>query len=196
MNSDATMNSDAPTCKVVKRTYGGGRSGARIHPRGCKVRSIATRPYLPHRKGIKKYNKLGVRKRKIKTYANRLKVFVNKGGTPFASSEEFLWDTGAQPACICGFETARQWGLLLPTGGLNDYTGTYPSSVSQVTGASNVPMPARKFRNFPLEINWHGQRYGPINVTVTVYKGGRRVIGVLSITRFRKLGLSVSFKAA
>jgi hypothetical protein len=190
------MDSDAPTCKVVKRTYGGSRKGARIHPKGCKVRSIATRPYLPTRKGIKKYNKRGVRKRKIKTDDNRLKVFVNKSGTPFATSEEFLWDTGAQPACICGFEIARQWGLLLPAGGFDDYTGSYPSSVSQVTGASGVPIPARKFRNFPIKINWHGHRYGPINVTVPVCRGRRRVIDVPSIAHFRKLGLSVSFKAA
>ena len=127
---------------------------------------------------------------------NRFKVFVNKGGTSIATSKEFMWDTGAQPACICGFEIARQWGLLLPVGGLNDYTGTCPSSVSQVTGASGVPIPARKFRNFPIEINWHGHRYGPINVTVTVYRGGRRAIGVPSIAQFRKLVLSVSFKAA
>jgi hypothetical protein len=137
-----------------------------------------------------------VRKRKIKTDANRLKVFVNKGGTPFATSKEFLWDTGVQPACVCGFEIARQWGLLLPAGGLDAYTGTYPTSTDVIVGVSGQGLPARKFRNFPIEINWHGQRYGPINVAVTVYRGGRRVIGVPSIAQFRKLGLSVSFKAA
>ena len=158
------MNSNVPTCKVVKRSYGGTR-GTRIHPRGCKVRSIATRP---GRQGIRKYNKRGVRKRKMKTNPgdDRFRVFVSKGGMPFAASKEFLWDTGAHPDCVCGYGIARDWGILTPGGGINNPTGTYPSSLGHITGASGVPIPTRKFRNFPIEIQWHGQTYGPFNVTI------------------------------
>ena len=82
------MNSNAPTRKVVKCSYGGTRS-ARIHPKGYKVCSIAT---TPNRQGIKKYNKRGVRKRNMKTNAgdnvfeviceSRWNTFCNVGGIP------------------------------------------------------------------------------------------------------------------
>ena len=186
------MNSNAPTYKVAKRSYAGTR-GACIHPKGCKVRSIATNPT---RQGIRKYNKRGVRKRKMKTNPgdNHFKVFVNKGGAAYASSAEFMWDTGAQPACVCGLESARDWGLLIPGGQLHQTTGQYPSVTDAITGVSGVPIPSRKFHNFPIEIQWHGQTYGPIIITMTVYRGGSAILGAPPIGKFRKLGLSVSFK--
>jgi hypothetical protein len=135
------MNNNAPTCKVVKRSYGGTCS-ARIHPKGCNVCSIAT---TPNRQGIRKYNKRGVRKRKMKTNAgdNVFKVFVNKGGTPFATLEEFLWDTGAQLRCLCDLEVARYWGLIIPGGGVNNSTGQYPSGPGIIRGVSGFPIPTR-----------------------------------------------------
>ena len=99
---------------------------------------------------------------------NAFKVFVNKGGTPFATSEEFSWNTGAQLACLCGLTVARDWGLIIPGGGVNNSTGQYPSGPGTIRGVSGVPVPTRMFRNFPIEIQWHGQTYGPINVNMTV----------------------------
>ena len=185
------MNSDRKTCKVVLRSYEGTR-GARIHPEGCKVRSVARRPDR-----IRKYNKRGVRKRKMKTNVgdDRFKVFVGKGGMPWATSKEFLWDTGAQPDLMCGYRIARAWGILVPGGSINNPTGTYPSTSASIIGASGVPIPTRQFRNFPIEIQWRGQTYGPFNVTVSVYRNAPAILGAPSIAKLRKLGLSVSFKS-
>ena len=49
----AAVPAPRPTCKVVLRTYAGTR-GARIHPKGCQVRSYADDDT---RDNIRKYNK-------------------------------------------------------------------------------------------------------------------------------------------
>jgi hypothetical protein len=76
-----------PTCKVVlaRTTQRGGR-GARIYPKGCKVRAHATAGG-----GIQTYNKQGEAKIKKKVYRRDHRVGVNLGGR----TAKLLYDTGA-----------------------------------------------------------------------------------------------------
>ena len=93
-----------PTCKVVKRD---GQKGARIDPKGCKVRTTKSQSGV-----LRKYNKQGERKITLKTRkkAKRLAVagtrqhstvtgWRNKTveqRTDWKEDKNMIYDTGAQ----------------------------------------------------------------------------------------------------
>ena len=91
------------TCKVVLRTYQGTR-GARIHPKGCKVRSYADDA---GRDKIRKFNKREDPKYKIKTPVGALDryVWVRRTVNGVVHRKKILWDTGAESGS-CGLIVA------------------------------------------------------------------------------------------
>ncbi len=85
-----------PTCKVVKRQ---GQKGARIHPKGCEVRTgVSGAGYATKTKT----NKQGLKKYKIKVPAaqpHKLYAASNPNA-PQANWVEMLYDTGAQDTTL------------------------------------------------------------------------------------------------
>ena len=84
---------DKPTCKVVKRT---GERGARIDPKGCKVRTTRTGAART------RIDKQGRKKYKIKVPgAQPHKLWAaSNPNAPQANWVEMLYDTGAQDTTI------------------------------------------------------------------------------------------------
>ena len=85
-----------PTCKVVKRQ---GQKGARIHPKGCEVRTgVSGAGYATKTKT----NKQGLKKVKIKVPGNKAHLLwtASNPDAPQANWVEMLYDTGAQDTTL------------------------------------------------------------------------------------------------
>ena len=98
-------NNPRPTCKAVKRPN---QRGARIHPRGCRVR------YILHndgtiRKNAKADGRLKPAKQNIELQGDRHFMFNARVGD--SPSTRFLWDTGATTTSMSQ-KTARKLRLL------------------------------------------------------------------------------------
>ena len=169
-----------PTCKAVVRA---GQRGARIHPRGCQIRQRIDASGVSTKR-----NKRGNVKRKIKSTGREVVVSVSRAGF----SHQFTWDTGAMTN-TCGVVVARRWGLLSPAGGIDDTTGTFTSSRTNVKVANDQVIAARQFENVPITVSHGGQDY-QITTRITVFLNGSSLLGVPGIRLLRRQGLSVSFK--
>ena len=110
-------NNPRPTCKAVKRPN---QRGARIHPRGCRVR------YILHddgtiRKNAKADNRLKPAKQTIELQGEqhfKFKAHVNN-----SRATTFLWDTGATNTSMSR-RTARKLNFLVTTTSLStDFRG-------------------------------------------------------------------------
>jgi predicted aspartyl protease len=134
-------NNPRPTCKAVKRPN---QRGARIHPRGCRVR------YILHndgtiRKHAKADNRLKPAKQNIELQGDRHFMFRAKVGD--SPSTRFLWDTGATTTAMSQ-KTARKLRLLgtnnQPINGYKwgrDYSATIASGESiRIKSIDNVPL--------------------------------------------------------
>ena len=139
-------NNPRPTCKAVKRPN---QRGARIHPRGCRVR------YILHndgtiRKNAKADNRLKPAKQNIELQGDRHFMFNARVGN--SASTRFLWDTGATTTSMSQ-RTARKLGLLGETNqpingfswGQNVYTTIADGSVMEVKTINNVPLTFRDY---------------------------------------------------
>ena len=185
-----------PTCKVVLRTYEGTR-GARIHPKGCKVRSHAADAT---RKNIRKYNKNEVEKYKIKTKQKELSVYVRRTVNGVIHRKKFIWDTRAT-AARCGVVLARQWGIIhnpsaSHSGSADDSTGAFRSQRKRIQGANGNIYYESEYRNVPVEVEVkiNGQlRLYPITMNLGVAHNNSHLISAPNIASLRKQGLSVSF---
>mgnify|MGYP000102927888 CR=1 FL=1 len=139
-------NPPQPTCKAVKRPN---QRGARIHPRGCRVR------YILNNDGTlgKNAKATGARKPAKQTIlieGDRHFQFNAKVGN--SPSSRFLWDTGATNTSM-NQRTARKLGLLGATNqpingyswGQNVYTTIADGSTMEVKTINNVPLTFRDY---------------------------------------------------
>ena len=155
---------DRPTCKVVTRP---GQRGARIAPKGCKVRKTQEGGGQ-----IRSYTKTGVEKAKIMT--DRLKYTLTASKNDH--SVRMLFDTGAMVTTIQRADVAR-WGLGQPT-------ATKPL---RVASGQTIQVPVHTGVAFSVRIN--GRSY-PVTSSVYV-TGGDRLLGVDSIRQLP--GVSVKY---
>lgn len=139
-------NGVKPTCKAVKRP---GQRGARIHPRGCRVR------YILNNDGT-----LGKNAKATGTLKPAKQTIVIEGDRHFqfnarvrnSPSTRFLWDTGATITSISQ-KTARKLGLLGTNNqpingfswGADEQTTIADGSVIQVKTINNVPLTFARF---------------------------------------------------
>ena len=139
-------NNPRPTCKAVKRPN---ERGARVHPRGCRVR------YILHddgtiRKNAKADGRLKPAKQTIELQGERhfrFKAHVNN-----SRATTFLWDTGATNTSMSR-RTARKLGLIgnnnQPINGFswgqNVSTTIADGSVMEVKTINNVPLTFRDY---------------------------------------------------
>ena len=139
-------NNPRHTCKAVKRPN---ERGARVHPRGCRVR------YILHddgtiRKNAKADGRLKPAKHTIELQGERhfrFKAHVNN-----SRATTFLWDTGATNTSMSR-RTARKLGLIgnnnQPINGFswgqNVSTTIADGSVMEVKTINNVPLTFRDY---------------------------------------------------
>jgi hypothetical protein len=139
-------NNPRPTCKAVKRPN---ERGARVHPRGCRVR------YILHddgtiRKNAKADGRLKPAKQTIELQGER--HFEFKAHVRNSRATTFLWDTGATNTSM-NRRTARKLGLLgdnnQPINGFswgqNVYTTIADGSVMEVKTINDVPLTFRDY---------------------------------------------------
>ena len=194
-----------PTCKAVRRGYGAYPNLARIHPRGCKLRSTVSyaAPYNMMGGGggyhITKRNKRGQVKYKLKNTMNRELVDVTlpapAGSAGGGVTHGFIWDSGSGgfAGLLCGLVFARTWGLFTPGGNLNDYTTIYNGTPSTVP---NLNRPIRIFNNSKVDVshvNLPGRVFS-IVTDITVGANMQPRLGASGIANLRKQGLRVVFK--
>ena len=171
------------TCKVVKRAN---ERGARIHPRGCKVRTTVSAT------GAKtKVNKEGQIKRTAKTQNRAFKVIVRR--TENANMRaRLVWDTGAMLDTM-SYEDADRLNLL-------EGRVRHPSSIQGAVGGGqsfeirNVPLWVTLIPNTPAtrivseEIYIHPPRLPGAPVS-----GTKNLLGTASIKKLSKV-YKVKFK--
>ena len=139
-------NNPRPTCKAVKRPN---ERGARVHPRGCRVR------YILHddgtiRKNAKADGRLKPAKQTIELQGEQ--HFEFKARVRNSRATTFLWDTGATNTSM-NQKTARKLGLLdanyQPINGFswgqNVYTTIADGSVMEVKTINDVPLTFRDY---------------------------------------------------
>ena len=154
---------DRPTCKVVTRP---GQRGARIAPKGCKVRKTQAG------QTIRSYTKAGVEKAKITT--NRLKYTLTAARNNHRV--RMLFDTGAMVTTIQQADVAR-WGLGAPS-------ATKPL---RVASGATIQVPTHNAVSFNVRIN--GRSY-PVTSTLYV-TAGERLCGVNTIRQLE--GVSIKY---
>ena len=108
-SSDAQQQQVKPTCKVVTRP---GQRGARVHPKGCKVRNRVQGDGT-----VRKESKLGrLKPEKLRVVSSRnyyLQVARGNGRV----YTKMLWDTGAT-VTVMSYTTAKRLGILTKDGNL------------------------------------------------------------------------------
>ena len=192
----------APTCKVVKRP---GQRGARIYPRGCRVRREIGRDNVET-----KYNKEGLTKTKISWNSRphggqvrsiEVRVFPDSGDGPGAV---FLVDTGAMNTAVSreatrvlgldarghgmgnGPEGSREWERSvrwIPTG--DGYRGVRPDGVYLVSGIDDRPHIVPAWTNIPLRIRYGGVEER-VRTEVTLTPGQTNLLGVNTMRELRR----------
>ena len=138
-------NQQRPTCKVVTRPNG---SGARIHPRGCKVRSRVQAD-----NSVRKEAKAtGLIKPVKRTYIEEGNNHYLMMEAPNGYGNRMMWDTGATYTSI-SIETAKRLGILTQqraqvaagfTAGPEEPTRIANGTLIQVRSVLNVPLQVQR----------------------------------------------------
>lgn len=140
-----------PTCKVVKKPN---ETGARIYPRGCKVRRVQQADG-----SIKKYNKQGQEKAKIRyaigdpmgrniAYVWLAIDYPNAGNVEHTRGVHMIWDTGAT-ITLMKYADAEAWGLIRkPNGRLRAFSDAHSQN------AHGEVSRVRIYKNVPFTIKW------------------------------------------
>ena len=150
-----------PTCKVVLREN---ERGARIAPKGCKVRTTYAATANRYTKpagvgGYRKYNKFGFQKEKHRETGNSpaMQVAGPRGGVA-----PMIFDTGAQ-ITLLNDTSARTMGIFDVHGDVGVHGGP-------VGGVGDAQVPTRLFNNVDLYV---GGRHINTSVYVTPRPGTR-----------------------
>ena len=101
-----------PTCKVVTKP---GQRGARIHPRGCRVRNRIVNGTM--RKVSKATGQIKPVKTKIIEQGRNYYITVQRAGGRSTQSSRFLYDTGASHTSM-SHTVAKRLGILTQAGRL------------------------------------------------------------------------------
>lgn len=171
-------NNPRPTCKAVKRPN---QRGARIHPRGCRVR------YILHndgtiRKNAKADNRLKPAKQTIEIQGNRHFEFSARVGN--SRSTRFLWDTGATSTSISQ-KTARKLGLLGETNQpINGYRWGRDYFATIASGES---IRTKTIDNVSLTFANYSQETVTGMVTITMDETSSSLFGVNMIRKVKTL---------
>ena len=102
-----------PTCKAVVRHNQG---GARVHPKGCRVR-YKVQPGGQIRKVSKTTGQLKPVKTKVVERGNNYYLTVRRSGGRSSQSSRFLWDSGASKTSMSN-TVAKRIGILTQNGQL------------------------------------------------------------------------------
>ena len=187
-----------PTCKVINSS-----TGARIHPKGCKVRKIKQ-----DGAGAKlhKWTKTGKVKRVIKVPANESHTMVKVKMNGFES--RLMYDTGATTTSI-GWGLGVRWGLvkIVSTAEKNpnagDRLGPYPvvplkeQDTTYAINASGVEVRKWVFKKQPLSVTIKDDTDGKdytLNIEVDINldprnKNATKLLGVNAIRALKKEGV-------
>ena len=181
-NNNNNNNVAKPKCKVVLRP---GQRGARIWPKGCKVRN---REVDGEKIKVNKQGQLKAKKKKLKTTDNELEVHVRNTDYKKSGYVALIWDTGAQ-ASSCDPDDARKLGLV--TANFNAKKKYKTSKISISTAdTSAAPIPATRFHSIKLYM----RESEHVSVGhIDVFDGASPLLGVLHMRGQRKY-LSVKFK--
>ena len=171
-----------PKCKVVLRP---GQRGARIWPKGCKVRN---REVDGEKIKVNKQGQLKPKKKKLKITANELEVHVRNSDYKKSGYVPFIWDTGAH-ASSCDLDDARTLGLV--TANYNAKKKYKTSKISVYTADTNAaPNTATRFHNVKLYMR---ESEHVSTGHIDVYDGASPLLGVMHMRGQRK-HLAVKFK--
>jgi predicted aspartyl protease len=171
-------NNPRPTCKAVKRPN---ERGARVHPRGCRVR------YILHndgtiRKNAKADGRLKPAKQNIELQGDRHFMFNARVGD--SPSTRFLWDTGATTTAMSQ-RTARKLGLL---GANNQPINGYKWGRDYfATIASGESVRSKSIDNVPLTFANYSQETVTGMVTITMDETSSSLFGVNMIRKVKTL---------
>ena len=148
---DLPEERERPSCKVVKMPGG----GARIYPRGCKVRSVANTWGDDDLFGITTFSKDNQRKEKIKTTNQAMYVWVKAGPLndlrpAMGRGVRFVWDTGAMPTMMSQ-EAADKLGVNEMSYG--------PSTAEEVEGVGGI-VQTRTFKRVRLTVTGYQHAAG------------------------------------
>lgn len=135
-----------PTCKVVTRP---GQRGARVHPKGCKVRNRVQGDGT-----VRKESKLGrLKPQKLRvTSARNYYLQVARGNGRIYT--KMLWDTGATTT-VMSYTTAKRVGILSKDGNLRP--GLRYGADARVTIASGEQVTVKSIVDVPLKIQRTGE---------------------------------------
>jgi hypothetical protein len=138
-----------PTCKAVTRPN---QRGARIHPKGCKVR-YKVQPGSGYIRKVAKANPgvLKPFKRSIEVKGGHFRFLIRIGNS---AHSKFMWDSGATYTSI-NQKTARSLGILgvnnTPINGFS-WSGSHNT---QIADGSLVPV--KRIANVPLTFVRYGE---------------------------------------
>jgi hypothetical protein len=181
-NNNNNNNVAKTKCKVVLRP---GQRGARIWPKGCKVRN---REVDGVKRKVNKQGQLKPTKKKLKTTDIELEVHVRNADYAPSTYVALIWDTGANDSS-CDLSDVRKLGLLTKNGNAKKKYQTSPISVS-TADTSATPTPATRFHNVRLYL----RESGHVSVGhMDVYASASPLLGV-SHMRGQRKHLSVKFK--
>ena len=181
-----------PTCKVVKRQ---GQTGARIDPKGCKVRSEKDAAGK-----VKTYNKQGQRKHKVKE-TNRDHFLFISGKKPSHVTKRNNWDnqTQAQKTTFGSthrilYDTGAMGTLMTPT--LLRKLGENPNRTTNIdhtmmTGATGGPVSTKILKDVTYWVLVGKSDWVKIKDDVMVATGTHNLFGTSAI---KQLGSSYKFK--
>ena len=138
-----------PTCKAVTRPN---QRGARVHPKGCKVR-YKVQPGSGYIRKVAKANPgvLKPFKRSIEVKGGHFRFLIRIGNS---AHSKFMWDSGATYTSI-NQKTARSLGILgvnnTPINGFS-WSGSHNT---QIADGSLVPV--KRIANVPLTFVRYGE---------------------------------------
>ena len=99
-------NTPKKTCKAVKRE---GQGGARIHPKGCQIRTEVKKDGR-----VIRVNKAGQRKfKKKETGATHFIFAARSPNTPRSNWVKLVYDTGAQTTLMSGADATKLGSVSL-----------------------------------------------------------------------------------
>ena len=166
-----------PTCRAVVRASGG---GARIHPRGCRVR-YRVQGDGSIRKIAKATGQMKPTKQTVELHGGEqfdLNLKKPNGNFPQTS---FLWDTGASYTSM-GEPVAKRMRLLKLNGEIAQGLSFGPNV--NIVIADGTQMSVRSILNAPLEIVRTGE---VVRGMVIILPGGSSLFGVSHIRNVKTL---------
>ena len=161
-----------PTCKVVTRP---GQRGARVHPKGCKVRNRVVSG------AVRKESKAGrLKPQKIRVTSSGNYYFqVSRGNGRIDT--RMLWDTGATTT-VMSYTTAKRIGVLSKDGHLRP--GLRWGADTAVITASEQRVTVKTIVNVPLKIQRTGE---VVSGKMYLLRGGSSLYGLSHIKNTKTL---------